>query len=209
MSVFRGIIFDCDGVLFSSHEANLAYYNRVLEQMGERPVWAADEERAHLCHTAASPEVFRQLLGEDRMSEALALAAEVDYRQFLHHMHPEPEMVETLHQLSARMPLAVATNRGTSMPGILRHFDLASYFTEVVTSRDVPRPKPAPDMLQLAAKRLGLAVDSLLFVGDSDLDRQAAAAAGVAFVAYRNPAGGDWSIERHSELLEIVEGAGL
>lgn len=206
MKGLGGIIFDCDGVLFSSHDANLAYYNRVLAMLDEPPVLASQDERARLCHTAASPEVFRQLLGEERVEQALHHAAEVDYRQFLKYMHPEPEMKETLRTLSARYPLAVATNRGNSMPEILRHFELADYFKVVVTSRDVPRPKPAPDMLHLAAQRLGLHPGRLLFVGDSILDRRAAGEAGVLFVAYRNSLGGDFSIERHSQLLDIVEG---
>ncbi|ORJ61530.1 HAD family hydrolase [Geothermobacter hydrogeniphilus] len=209
MSAVDGVIFDCDGVLFSSHDANLAYYNLVLQQLGAAPVLPDQEERARLCHTAASPEVFRQLLGEDRVEEALSLASRVDYRQFLHLMHPEPDMVETVRLLAARLPLAIATNRGNSMPEILRHFGLEDYFQVVVTSRDVARPKPAPDMLHLAADRLATPPRRLLFVGDSSLDQQAAVAAGVRFVAYRNPAEGDWNIDCLSRLIEIVSGLGV
>ena len=38
MNNINGIIFDCDGVLFESRKANLAYYNAVLSQFGEPPV---------------------------------------------------------------------------------------------------------------------------------------------------------------------------
>ncbi|MDH3454714.1 MAG: hypothetical protein OEL80_06150, partial [Desulfuromonadales bacterium] len=62
MNGIRGIIFDCDGVLFESRDANLAYYNTVLQRLGESPVEESDHVRAHLCHTAASPQVFVQLL---------------------------------------------------------------------------------------------------------------------------------------------------
>jgi HAD superfamily hydrolase (TIGR01509 family) len=203
MNGIRGIIYDCDGVLFESRAANLAYYNAVLQQVGAPPVAADDSVEAHLCHTAASPEVFAALLGPGRIEQALVCAAALDYRQFIPFMTPEPGMVETLAALSAQMPLAVATNRGTSMPEILRHFGLNRYFQTVVTSRDVARPKPYPDMLELAARRLGLQENELLFVGDSELDSAAAMRAGIRFAAYKGDLPGELKIRSHSELAAL------
>jgi len=208
MNGIRGIIYDCDGVLFESRAANLAYYNAVLQQVGEPPVAADDSDKAHLCHTAASPEVFAALLGPARVEQALACAATLDYRQFIPFMTPEPGMVETLAALSAQMPLAVATNRGTSMPEILRHFGLSRYFQTVVTSRDVARPKPHPDMLELVARRLGLRGNELLFVGDSELDSAAAARAGIRFAAYKGDLTGELKIRSHSELAALFKTRG-
>ncbi len=203
----RGIIYDCDGVLFESRNANLAYYNAVLETLGAPPVTADDTELARICHTAASPEVFAALLGESLVETALSIAADLDYRYFIPAMIPEPGMVETLASLSRELPLAVATNRGNSMGEILDHFSLTGYFQVVVTSRDVARPKPAPDMLLLAARQLQLAPKELLFVGDSDLDRQAAQAAGIRFVGYRFE-GNEEGVQGHRELLELLADGG-
>ncbi|BCR05413.1 haloacid dehalogenase [Desulfuromonas versatilis] len=202
----RGIIFDCDGVLFESRQANLAYYNAVLDEFGVAPVSPDDRERAHLCHTAASPRVFEVLLGPALAVRALEVAAAMNYRRFIPHMTPEPGMAEALSLLSAKMPLAVATNRGTSMPEILEYFDLSRYFSAVVTCRHVPRPKPYPDMLLMAARELGLGMNELLFVGDSELDRDAARSAGVPFAAYKWQAEGARTISGHGELVEWVLG---
>lgn len=203
MKGVAGIVFDCDGVLFESRAANLAYYNAILTSFGERPVDPADNKRAHLCHTAASPEVFRVLLGEERVAAALGAARLLDYRRFIPAMQPEPGMAAALAGLSLRFPLAVATNRGGSMHEILEHFELAGYFQAVVTSRDVPRPKPHPDMLIEAARLLALDPSQILFVGDSELDQAAATAAGIRFAAYRNDLAADLQIDSHSELLEL------
>jgi HAD superfamily hydrolase (TIGR01509 family) len=118
-------------------------------------------------------------------------------------MQPEPGLTTALAGLSRRLPLAVATNRGSSMHEILDHFDLAGYFQTVVTSRDVPRPKPYPDMLLESARQLALAPDRLLFVGDSELDRAAAAAAGIRFAAYRNNLTADLHLTSHQQLLAL------
>lgn len=204
----KGIIFDCDGVLFESKAANLAYYNAIFAAFDVPPVTIEQTERAHICHTAATPQVFAALLGEERAELALQLGARLDYRQFIPFMTPEPQMPEVIARLARRYPLAVATNRGKSMEEILIHFGLHSFFRAVITSRDVARPKPFPDMLHLAAERLGLAEDELLFVGDSELDAAAAAAAGVPFVAYRSIQGDALSIDCHDELLALLEEGG-
>lgn len=203
MNGIRGIIYDCDGVLFESRRANLAYYNTILTHFDEPPVEESDQVRAHLCHTAASPHVFSQLLGAERAQQALSLAAELDYRQFIPFMTPEPGMQEALLKLSASYPLAVATNRGYSMPDILDHFGLRRYFDTVVTSRDVARPKPAPDMLYVAAERLQCSTHELLFVGDSELDQAAARAAGMPFAIYRGALQADVQLGHHKELVEL------
>ena len=204
MNDIRGIIFDCDGVLFESRKANLAYYNTVLDYFGESPVEESDHVRAHLCHTAASTHVFAQLLGEERAPKALSFAAELDYHQFIPYMKPEPGMQEALSQLADFYPLAVATNRGVSMPSILDYFELSVFFQTVVTSHDVKHPKPAPDMLHEAARRLKCATNELLFVGDSELDQAAARAAGMPFAVYQGDLQADVRLEHHGELVELL-----
>jgi len=199
----RGIVFDCDGVLFESHKANLAYYNTVLNYFGEPPVEESDQARAHLCHTAASTHVFTQLLGEERVPKALSFAAELDYHQFIPYMKPEPGMKKALSQLANFFPLAIATNRGVSMPSILKHFELSGFFQTVVTSHDVKHPKPAPDMLHEAARRLQCSTNELLFVGDSELDQAAARSAGMPFAVYRGDLQADVQIGHHRELVEL------
>jgi phosphoglycolate phosphatase len=203
MNGIRGIVFDCDGVLFESRKANLAYYNTVLNHFGESPVEESDHARAHLCHTAASTHVFAQLLGKERAPKALSLAAGLDYRQFIPLMEPEPGMKDALSELAGFFPLAVATNRGVSMLSILEHFELSRFFQTVVTSHDVEHPKPAPDMLHEAARRLQFSTNELLFVGDSELDQAAARSAGMPFAVYRGSLQADVQIGHHEELVEL------
>lgn len=202
-----GIIFDCDGVMFESRRANLAFYNAILAEFGEAPVEETDRERAHLCHTAASPQVLSCLMGEERGALALEFATGLDYRRFIPKMQPEPGLDEVLSALAELYPLAIATNRGTSMPAILDHFGLAAHFLTVVTSYDVPRPKPYPDMLLEAARRMQLSVEQLLFIGDSELDQKAAQAAGVAFAVYRQPLDAEVRFESFGEILEFLSPA--
>ncbi|HKL48608.1 MAG TPA: HAD family hydrolase [Desulfuromonadales bacterium] len=205
MRDLQGIIFDCDGVLFESRRANLAYYNTVFELLGEQLVVHPDDEsRARLCHTACSRDVFHDLLGPEKVQHALDCAAELDYKKFIPLMKPMPEMAEALDRLSCKYSLALATNRGASAESILHYFDLHRHFTAIVTSRDVPRPKPFPDMLHLALKRMELPVEQVLYVGDSNLDRLAASEAHILFAAYKADVPGDIDLESFSGLLEWI-----
>lgn len=203
MRPLRALVYDCDGVLFDSRRANLAYYNQILTELGERPVLEEETERALLCHTGSTPQVLRHLLGSERAAEGLRVAAQVDYRPFLAWMTPEPGLLVSLRQLVGRLPLAIATNRQRTMGQILQHFELTEFFRCVTTSSDVQRPKPFPDMLWHTAQLLGCALDEMLYVGDSLLDQQAAQAAGVPFVAYRW-AGEGRRIEHHADLVGLV-----
>lgn len=209
MTGLRGVIFDCDGVLFESHRANLAFYNAVLDYFGEAPVRPEETARAHLCHTAASPRVLETLLGNERAAAGLAYAASLDYRQFIPFMTPEPGLQPSLAQLAKTLPLAVATNRGRSVRAVLKHFALEDFFSVVVTSKDVAAPKPSPDMLLLALQQLKLAPEEVLFVGDSELDQAAARAAGIRFVAYKGMIEGDYAVHSHRELVTLLQGAGV
>ncbi|WP_305042746.1 HAD family hydrolase [Geoalkalibacter sp.] len=204
MKNLRAIVFDCDGVLFESRAANLDFYNTILARFGAPPVSMADEATLALCHTAASPEVLRVLLGEEQLSTALDYAASLDYRRFVPLLDMEPGLREALTDLGRDYPLAVATNRGASGEDLLIHFGLREHFSAVVTSRDVPRPKPWPDMLVEAARRLGCRTQDMLFVGDSALDRHAALGAGARFVAYKNDLEGDWRVLSHGQLVHLV-----
>ena len=202
MKPINAVIFDCDGVMFESRMANLAFYNKILAEYDYPPVTLDQKDRAHLCHTASTPVVLESLLASDVLPHARKYAASLDYRQFIPDMLPEPHLRAVLEALAGRFPVGIATNRGGSIKQILEHFSLTQFFSAVVTSHHVARPKPAPDMLLLVADKLRSAPGQCLFIGDSELDRMAAAEAGMNFIGYGDKSGGDKSIRSHLQLLD-------
>lgn len=198
----RAVVFDCDGVMFDSQQANLAFYNQIFRHFGVADVTPDQHERVKVCHTASSPQVFEILLGPERIDEAITYATTVDYSQFIPQLLPEPGLLTVLERLAVSYPLAIATNRGSSMVKILEYFNLSHYFTHVVTHLDVERPKPNPDILFEAAKRLGHSPDNLLFIGDSEFDKQAAQGSGCQFVSYKWDGG--VRIGHHLDLLKLL-----
>ena len=65
--------------------------------------------------------------------------------------------------------------------------DLHRHFAATVSSEEVARGKPAPDVYLEAARRLGVPADRCVAIEDSASGLRAAAAAGMSVIAYPNP----------------------
>jgi phosphoglycolate phosphatase len=203
---YRAVIYDCDGVMFESFEANFAFYSKVLEKFGKPPLDRNSRETMHLLHTYSSKDVLARFFADDPREEAaLSFAASIDYRELLPYMHMEEEFVETLQVLHNRVNLAVCTNRSNSMDLLLEDFGLTPYFGYVMTAAKVKNPKPHPEPLLRILEHYRITPREALFVGDSELDQRSAEAAGVPFVAYKSHLPGFARIGHHSEILALLE----
>ena len=179
------IIFDCDGVLFASEAANLAFYNHIFEFFGLPVVEADDPERLKVLHTYSSHQVLEYFFGRgQRYEEVLTYAETVDYRQFNFLMSPRPGLHAILGRLAEYHRLGIATNRTGTMVMVSQHFQLQPYFQYMVTAGDVPRPKPHPDMLHRALELFQIEPQAALYIGDSDLDYRASRDAGIPFIGF-------------------------
>lgn len=201
---YKAVIYDCDGVMFDSFEANFAFYQRILDRFGKPPLDRQDAETMRVLHTYANVDVMAYLFADDpRRAEAQAFAGTIDYRELVHLMSMEARFTETLAELQPRVHLAVCTNRSTSVDAVLDTFGLSQYFGCVMTAAKVARPKPYPDPLFKVLEHYGLEPHQALFVGDSEVDRQAAEAAGVPFVAYKADMPAVARISRHDQILSL------
>ena len=203
---YKAVIYDCDGVMFDSFEANLAFYQRIMAMMGRELLDRTDDEQMRILHTYANREVLAHFFPErDQWEEAVRCAGVIDYRDLVPLMVLEDGFRETLDQLRGRVGLAVCTNRSTSMETVLECYALGSYFSCVMTACRVQNPKPHPEPLHRVLDHFGIAPGEALFVGDSEVDRRAAEAAGVPFVAYKADLSAFANIQRHEEILRFVQ----
>ncbi|AJE02871.1 HAD family hydrolase [Geobacter pickeringii] len=205
MQRYKTVIYDCDGVMFDSFEANLAFYQRIMAMMDRAPLDRRNEEQMRVLHTYANREVLAYLFPDAKEFEAaLRCAGEIDYLDLVPLMVMEEGFRETLDALQGRVGLGVCTNRSTSMEMVLQSFHLDSYFDVVMTAAKVAKPKPHPEPLLKVLDHFGIAPREALFVGDSAVDCQAAAAAGVPFVAYRADLPALARLEGHGEILGLL-----
>jgi phosphoglycolate phosphatase len=175
------VIFDADGVLFDSTESNTAYYNAIFARVGEPPM-SPVEEKAGVFMSA--PQVFELRAAGDqelimRMRE---VARAMDATPFFHLLRPFPELRSFLLEIKRRYRIGLATNRSATMPTIIDYLGLTGVFDAVASVRDKVNPKPAPDILELCLKRARVAPPHAVYVGDSETDRIASAAARLNFI---------------------------
>lgn len=186
MNRIKLVIFDCDGVMFDSRDANRMYYNHILEAMGHPPMSEGEVDYVHIHNVMDSVRYILRKYPED-IPRAEEYRQEVDYQPFLHYMTMEDGLVDFLDFLVDDYELAISTNRTTTMESILAMFNLSGYFGKVMTATNSPRPKPHPDALLEILDHYGRRVEEAVYIGDSIIDQEHAAGAGMELIAFKNP----------------------
>jgi len=206
MNKISVIIFDCDGVMFDSRQANINFYNHLLQHFG-LPLMREDQVTFVHMHTAEKSirHIFRNT---PYMEMAQAYRMRMEYTPFLKDMILEPELKPLLEDLRPRCGLAVATNRSNTIGEVLELYGLSKYFDIVVSSLDVKRPKPHPESLFKILKFFEVDPEEALYVGDSLVDNKTARAAGVPFMSYKNTElDADYHSDRLMDIALIVNSA--
>ena len=203
MENIKVVAFDCDGVLFDTKKANMAYYNQVLNHF-DLPAMTKEQFSFIYMHTVDQSLAY---LFEDKttLEAAQTFRKNISYIPFLKSMEIEPYLKPLLKKLRPAFKTAIATNRTDTMDRVLIEHDLTESFDLVVTASDVNRPKPDPEPLVKIIEYFGLKPQHMIYVGDSNLDESAAKAAGVVMVAYKNRSLlADFHIESLKELEDIL-----
>jgi phosphoglycolate phosphatase len=172
------VLFDFDGTLADSYDAIIASVNHVRAANG-LPALPDAEIKTHVGR--GLEKLLADLLPGTDVERNVAL-----YRE--HHvgvMRQHTRLLPGAHDAVAALKrggrrLAVCSNKKVAFTrALLDSFGLVPFFDVVLGPDDVPHPKPAPDMLHEALRRLGVGPDEALYVGDMDVDVQTARAAGV------------------------------
>jgi HAD superfamily hydrolase (TIGR01509 family) len=184
----EAVIFDLDGVLVDSEQI----WNGVKEQLVRETGGRWRDEAPHTMMGMSSPEwsvYLRDDLGVPM--EAAAINREVvrrmddGYRRALPLL---PGASDAVRALAARWPLALASSANRELIDlVLELAGFADAFRMTVSSEEVARGKPAPDVYLAAADGLGVDPARCVAIEDSSSGLRAAAAAGMKVIAIPNP----------------------
>jgi HAD superfamily hydrolase (TIGR01509 family) len=192
------LLFDLDGVLVQSDEVWFRVLNGVAEELG----YPAVSREAFLAATGQGIEADVERWYPDHTIAQVERHYAEHFPRNLRYGAPMPGVPELFAELGARaMPTAVVTNTPNPLATIVvRHVGATP--DHVVGGTDVPRSKPAPDIVVEACRRLSVPTSAAWLVGDSRYDSEAARAAGAHFIGFRMP--GDARVEQLLELLELL-----
>lgn len=182
---YSAVLFDLDGTLLDTLGDLHSAVNFALKKHGYAP--RSLEEIRSFVGNGVRRLVQRALpegIGEDVLERCLAdFTAEYD-RHMNMYTHPYDGVCDVLHALQdAGVRVAVVSNKYDSAAKALvrAHFGDLVHFT-IGTLENVPA-KPAPDTARTAMQALGADANATAYVGDSGVDCQTAAAAGLPFFA--------------------------
>jgi HAD superfamily hydrolase (TIGR01509 family) len=186
--VIDAVVFDLDGLLLDTEQLWDEVREELAREGGGR--WHGRAQRDMM--GMSSPEWSRYMHDEIGLSESPAeINAEVVRRmeeRYRNHLPLLPGAVEAVERLAARWPLGLASSSNRELIDLaLELAGLSELFVATVSSEEVSRGKPAPDVYLEAARRLGVAPDRSAAVEDSHNGIRSAKAAGMQVVVIPNP----------------------
>ncbi|HET6478964.1 MAG TPA: HAD family phosphatase [Actinoplanes sp.] len=180
----EAVVFDLDGVIIDTEEVweevrrgYVAEYGReFLPDSQDRMMGMSTPEwSGHLAHDVGVPRTPEQVAADvlGRMAER--------YRTSLPLI---PGAVEAVRSLGNRFPLGLASSSARVLiDQVLETAGLTGVFQVTLSTEEVPRGKPFPDVYLAAAERLGFDPEVCAAVEDSSNGLRSAGAAGFAVIA--------------------------
>jgi HAD superfamily hydrolase (TIGR01509 family) len=191
MRHIEAVVFDMDGVLVDAKMWHYEALNMALALFGSA---LAIEEHSSRFDGRPTRVKLNVLVEEGRLPGGLAsFVAEMKqvYTQDVIRTRCRPEfakqfLLSTLRRRGFR--LAVASNSvAETVDLMMRKSGLFDYLDLILSNEDVSKPKPSPEIYELAAHRLGVAADGILVVEDHPVGIAAARAAGCTVLEVAGP----------------------
>ncbi|AGZ44617.1 HAD family hydrolase [Actinoplanes friuliensis] len=180
----RAVVFDLDGVIIDTEEVweevrrgyVLEHGKAFLPDSQSRMMGMSTPEwSTHLSAEVGVPRSPEQVAADvlGRMAER--------YRADLPLI---PGSVDAVRRLAAHFPVALASSSARILiDQVLETAGLTGTFRVTLSTEEVPRGKPAPDVYVAACEQLGFAPEACAAVEDSSNGLRSAGAAGLAVIA--------------------------
>jgi HAD superfamily hydrolase (TIGR01509 family) len=183
----EAVVFDLDGVLLDSESAWVELKKEFTEESGGQWKESAEWDMLGMSSTEWSRYMHDELrvpVPPERISSEVADRLVERYRRRLPLL---PGAIEAVRSLAGEWPLALATSSNRNVIDlVLEKSGLADAFTATVSSEEVARGKPAPDVYLEAAGQLSVDPGRCAAIEDSTNGIRSARAAGMAVIAVPN-----------------------
>jgi HAD superfamily hydrolase (TIGR01509 family) len=188
VGVIEAVVFDMDGVLIDSEPVWERVRRKFAADRGGR--WPGDAQDRMMGMSTAEWSAYMSAdfglqLSPRQVAELVIEAMAAEYEA---HLPLLPGAIDAVRSLSAHWPLAVASSAPKSLiEAVLDAAALRPAFQAAVSSEEVERGKPAPDVYLEAAKRLDIPPAACAAIEDSSNGLRSAAAAGLTVIAVPRP----------------------
>ena len=182
------VVFDLDGVLIDSEHVWDEARRELAAERGGRWTETASRDMMGMSSLEWS-RYMHDVIGvpdsPEEISREVVRRLEEIYRRDLPLVDGAVEAVE---RLAARWPIGLASSSNRELIDLVLDLSgLARYFRTTVSSEEVSRGKPEPDVYLEAARRLEVSPERCAAIEDSDAGIRSAKAAGMRVLAIPNP----------------------
>jgi len=186
--MIRAVVFDLDGVLIDSEPVWEQVRRGLVAERGGH--WAPDAQRRLM---GMSTREWARYLSEDLgvglpPEQVAELVTERMDARYTAQVPLLPGAADAVHRMGARWPLGVASSSPPRLiDTVLRSAGLRSCFRVVMSTEQVARGKPAPDIYLAVTAELGCSPPDCAAVEDSSNGLRSAGAAGLRVIAVPQP----------------------
>ncbi len=183
--MIKAVIFDIDGVLIDSFEANFKFFQDLMIVAGYKP--PVKKEYSNYFHLPMW-DVIKTLTesSSDEEIKRIWNMGKNDEVKYPHDLLVMPENAEEIiKKLRKKYLLGIVTSR--VMEGVDRVpvlFNLKKYFNVMITYQDTKNHKPHPEPILLACEKLDVIPNEAVYVGDVENDVIAGKAAGTKTILF-------------------------
>ncbi|MBN1175926.1 HAD family phosphatase [Candidatus Woesearchaeota archaeon] len=200
----KAILFDLDNTLINTHDV----LNNYLINMTKKYYKITPKEE-HVLETTTIEEVMKWMKNHNIKIHFWTKIFTVIHFSFtdIKHIKPLPNATKILEKWSKKFPLGIITN-GPNIYAkkVMRLNDITKYFKTIqTTSRN--RPKPNPEMIYKAAKKIGVQPKDCIVIDDGKAGIEAGTKAGciTIYLSKNNDVKANYYAKNLIEVNRILE----
>jgi HAD superfamily hydrolase (TIGR01509 family) len=186
--VIEAVVFDLDGLLLDTEQVWDEVREAITHERGGRWNERAQADMMGMSSTEWSRYMHEVLGLREPPEELNRIVVERMQHRYRERLPLMDGAIEAVRRIGARWPLGLASSSNRELIDLaLELMGVADLFQATVSSEEVERGKPAPDVYVEAARRLGFRPEDVVAVEDSASGIRSAKAAGMRAIAIPNP----------------------
>jgi beta-phosphoglucomutase family hydrolase len=196
--MIKAVLFDMDGVIAETEHVHIEAEKQTMLKYGVQ----ITEDELHRYTGMTAKQMFTGLIAKYKLDTTIEKIfnekEQIMFRLLETDAQPVKGVIELLHKLKEKqVKLAVASSSHRRLVQyVLRKLEITEVFDSIISAEDVEHGKPDPEIFLKSAKRLNVSPAECLVVEDAELGVEAAIAAGMKCLGYKNPHSGNQDLSK-------------